>query len=246
MAPVAVAVIPCRFGAMRFPGKPLADIHGKPMLWHVYQQASKAKNISRVIIATDDDRIRNTCEILGLDVVMTRSDHVSGTDRVAECASRLEGDIFVNVQGDEPMIDPDAIDLVAGAMLDCRDDRIVATNGYNAMHSPSDVIDTNVVKVVMRLDGRALAYSRMAIPFPKGAEVQFNRQLGLYAFRREGLQHFSAHEAGPVERAEGVEMFRFLEHGYDVLMVETPADEGIPVDTMSDLERVRAMMKRST
>lgn len=237
-----IAIIPCRYGAMRFPGKPLADIHGKPMLWYVYQQAAKAASIDQVVIATDDDRIRQACEVLGLNVIMTRKDHVSGTDRVAECAERLDGDIFVNVQGDEPMIDPDAIDLVTRAILDCDDQSILASNGFATLDDASDVIDTNVVKVVMRQDGRALSYSRMAIPFPKGGKVQFHRQLGLYAFRREGLKHFQANRPGPLERAEGVEMFRFLEHGADVLMVNTPPDEGIPVDTGADLERVRVMI----
>lgn len=239
-----IAVIPCRYGAQRFPGKPLADIHGKPMLWYVYQQALKAPSIDEVLIATDDDRIRKSCEVLGLNVMMTRNDHVSGTDRVAECASQLDGDVFVNVQGDEPMIDPEAIERVARAMLDCKEETTLATNGFNELNAASDVIDTNVVKVIMRIDGRALGYSRMALPYPKGGKVQFYRQLGLYAFRREGLEHFSNNKPGPLEQAEGVEMFRFLEHGFDVKMVLTPSDEGIPVDTFSDLERVRAMMKR--
>mgnify|MGYP003652274099 FL=1 len=237
-----IAVIPCRYGAVRFPGKPLADINGKPMLWHVYHQALKANSIDDAVIATDDDRIRKSCDVLGLNVMMTRNDHVSGTDRVAECAERLEGEIFVNVQGDEPMIDPEAIDRVARALAESGEN-ILVTNGYAAFDSASDVIDTNVVKVIMRIDGRALAYSRMPIPFPKGAKVDFQRQLGLYAFRRAGLKHFSTHRPGPIEQAEGVEMFRFLEHGADVLMVETPSDGAIPVDTISDLERVRAMMK---
>lgn len=243
MAAKIIAVIPCRFGASRFPGKPLADIHGKPMLWHVYNQASKARTVDEVLIATDDDRIRKISETLGLNVMMTRSDHVSGTDRVAECASRIDADIFVNVQGDEPMIDPTAIDAVAQAMIDCQNQNVLATNGFNDLPDASDVIDTNIVKVVMRIDGRALSYSRMAIPFPKGAKVDFLRQLGLYAFRKSGLEHFTAHRPGPLERAEGVEMFRFLEHGADVQMVRMPNDEGIPVDTPNDLERVRALMK---
>ncbi|EAU42373.1 3-deoxy-D-manno-octulosonate cytidylyltransferase [Fulvimarina pelagi HTCC2506] len=239
-----IAIIPCRYGASRFPGKPLSDIHGKPMLWHVYHQATKAPSIDRVIIATDDDRIYQKCEILGLEVMMTRGDHVSGTDRVAECASRLDGEVFVNVQGDEPMIEPEAIERVAKAILESTDENIVASNGFNEMCDPSDVIDTNVVKVVMRQDGRALAYSRMPIPFPKGGKVQYFRQLGLYAFRKHGLERFVASKPGPLEMAEGVEMFRFLEHGYDVNMVQVPNDRGIPVDTPSDLERVRAMMAR--
>ncbi|NDV88058.1 3-deoxy-manno-octulosonate cytidylyltransferase [Aurantimonas aggregata] len=242
MAPRIVAVIPCRFGASRFPGKPIADINGKPMLWHVYQQTIAAEGIDAATIATDDDRIRKVCEVLDLPVLMTRSDHVSGTDRVAECAVRLDADIIVNVQGDEPMIEPEAIARVARGIATCDDRNVQASNGYNEISSPSDAIDTNVVKVVMTVSGLAMAYSRLPIPYPKGGAVRHLRQLGLYAFRREGLERFAALKPGPLEQAEGVEMLRFVEHGYGVQMVQVPNDEGIPVDTPADLDRVRALM----
>jgi 3-deoxy-manno-octulosonate cytidylyltransferase (CMP-KDO synthetase) len=238
-----VAVIPCRYGAVRFPGKSLADIHGKPMLWHVHRQASKAASLDQVLIATDDERIRSVCEELGLAVMMTRGDHESGTDRVAECALRLDADILVNVQGDEPMIDPDAIERVARGIIGCGDDRVQASNGFNEIASPTDAVDTNVVKVIMGSNGDALAYSRLPIPYPKGSAVQYHRQLGLYAFRRSGLEKFSSLRPGPLERAEGVEMLRFVEHGFGVRMVQVENDEAIPVDTPSDLERIRAMMR---
>ncbi|HEX2021045.1 MAG TPA: 3-deoxy-manno-octulosonate cytidylyltransferase [Aurantimonas sp.] len=242
MAPRIVAVIPCRFGASRFPGKPIADINGKPMLWHVYQQTIVAEGIDAATIATDDDRIRKVCEILDLPVLMTRSDHASGTDRVAECSARLDADIIVNVQGDEPMIEPEAIARVARAIAACDDPNVQASNGYNEIASPSDAIDTNVVKVVMTTTGLAMAYSRLPIPYPKGGAVRHLRQLGLYAFRREGLERFAALRPGPLEQAEGVEMLRFVEHGYGVQMVQVPNDEGIPVDTPADLDRVRTLM----
>jgi 3-deoxy-manno-octulosonate cytidylyltransferase (CMP-KDO synthetase) len=242
MAPHIVAVIPCRFGASRFPGKPIADINGKPMLWHVYQQTIAAEGIDAATIATDDDRIRKVCEILDLPVLMTRSDHASGTDRVAECAARLDADIIVNVQGDEPMIEPEAIARVTRAIAACDDPNVQASNGYNEIASPSDAIDTNVVKVVMTTTGLAMAYSRLPIPYPKGGAVRHLRQLGLYAFRREGLERFAALRPGPLEQAEGVEMLRFVEHGYGVQMVQVPNDEGIPVDTPADLDRVRTLM----
>lgn len=237
-----VAVIPCRFGAVRFPGKSLADINGKPMLWHVYQRTLQAKSLDHVLVATDDDRIRKACEVLDIDVMMTRGDHASGTDRVAECALRLDADVIVNVQGDEPMIDPEAIERVARGIIDCTDDNVQASNGFNEISSPTDAIDTNVVKAVMSRAGRAMAYSRMPIPYPKGGPVQYYRQLGLYAFRRTGLATFASLSPGPLEQAEGVEMLRFLEHGFGVQMIQVPNDEGIPVDTPSDLERVRALI----
>lgn len=213
------------------------------MMWHVYQQARKAKSLDGVLIATDDERIRKSCEILDLPVMMTRSDHVSGTDRVAECATRLDNDIFVNIQGDEPMIDPEAVDAVANALASCDDDRVVASNAWNYIGGTSDAIDTNVVKVLVGSNARALAYSRLPVPYPKTGTVVHRRQFGLYAFRRKGLKLFSELEPGELERAEGVEMYRFVEHGHDVLMVQVADDPAVPVDTRADLERVRSLMK---
>ncbi len=235
-------IIPCRYGAYRFPGKALADIHGKPMMWHVYQQALKAESLDDVFIATDDERIAAVCAELGLQSVMTRSDHATGTDRLAECATLIDCDIYVNVQGDEPMIAPQAIDTVTRGIMESEDSGTLAANGFNDIHLATDVIDTNIVKVVMATDGAALAYSRLPIPYPKDGAVQYHRQLGLYAFRKTGLETFADRSPGPVEQAEGIEMLRFLEHGYRVKMVRVPDFDGIPVDTPADLERVRKMM----
>ena len=240
-----IAVIPCRYGAVRFPGKSLADIHGKPMMWHVYQQTMKVDLIDRVIVATDDSRIEEAGRALGMETMMTTGDHFTGTDRVAECAGRLDADIIVNVQGDEPMIDPEAIERVTRAMVECDDPNVQASNGFNEIASPTDAVDTNVVKVICGTNGNALAYSRMPIPYPKGSAVTYRRQLGLYAFRRTGLELFSTIAPGPLERAEGVEMLRFVEHGHAVRMVQVPNDDGLPVDTPADLDRVREMMARA-
>ena len=239
-----IAIIPCRYGAVRFPGKSLADIHGKPMMWHVYQQTKKVKSIDRVVIATDDERIEKVGRELGLEMIMTRGDHFTGTDRVAECAGRLDADILVNVQGDEPMIDPDAIERVARAIVDCDDPNVQASNGFNEIADPTDAIDNNVVKVITATSGNALAYSRLPVPYPRGQAVTYKRQLGLYAFRKSGLELFSKTAPGPLERAEGVEMLRFVEHGYGVRMVQVANDDAISVDSPADLERVRALIGR--
>lgn len=239
-----IAIIPCRYGAVRFPGKSLADIHGKPMMWHVYQQTKKVKSIDRVVIATDDERIERVGRELGLEMIMTRGDHFTGTDRVAECAGRLDADILVNVQGDEPMIDPDAIERVARAIVDCDDPNVQASNGFNEIADPTDAIDNNVVKVITATSGNALAYSRLPVPYPRGQAVTYKRQLGLYAFRKSGLELFSKTAPGPLERAEGVEMLRFVEHGYGVRMVQVANDDAISVDSPADLERVRALIGR--
>jgi 3-deoxy-manno-octulosonate cytidylyltransferase (CMP-KDO synthetase) len=239
-----VGIIPCRYGAVRFPGKSLADIHGKPMMWHVYQQALKSELLQDVFIATDDDRIMEACAALDLNAIKTRDDHPTGTDRLAECVASVDSDIYVNVQGDEPMIAPEAIDRVARAIVESDDPDTLASNGFNDIHLATDVIDTNVVKVIMDIAGRALMYSRQPIPYPKDGPVQYHRQLGLYAFRKSGLETFASEKPGPVEAAEGIEMLRFLEHGYRVAMVRVPDDDGIPVDTPADLQRVREMLAK--
>lgn len=237
-----VGIIPCRYGAVRFPGKALADIHGKPMMWHVHRQASRADTLDEVVIATDDERISNACKQLSLPVMMTRTDHPTGTDRLVECMRNLDADIYVNVQGDEPMIAPEAIDIVTTAITKIDDPRVLASNGFKAIADPAEAINTNIVKVTMTVAGTALSYSRLPIPYPKDGSVQYFRQLGLYAFRKAGLETFAAHRPGPLELAEGVEMLRFLEHGYEVAMVRTPDDNAISVDTPADLDKVRRMI----
>jgi len=236
-----LGVIPCRYQSSRFPGKPLADLHGKPMMWHVYQQALKCSEFDSVYIATDDERIRSVCEDLGMLVQMTRNDHFTGTDRIAEFATLVDAEIYVNIQGDEPLIEPEAIIAVTRALVDCDDPRVMASNAFVPFVNTSDVVDTNNVKVVLNTHGNALYYSRQPIPFPKQGGAVYLRQLGLYAFRKSGLQVFSEHDPGPVEQAEGVEMLRFLEYGYQVLMAEV-TDNSIPVDTEYDLQRARVAM----
>ncbi|RLQ87790.1 3-deoxy-manno-octulosonate cytidylyltransferase [Notoacmeibacter ruber] len=243
--PNVAAIIPCRYGATRFPGKPLADINGKPMMWHVFQRARETQRVNDIYIATDDDRIAQQCEILDMPVIRTRSSHPTGTDRIAEAVRVVDAEIIVNVQGDEPMIDPRAIDAVIEALVESSGE-VLVTNGCHAISGSGDAIDTNNVKVVCDVSGNALAYSRLPIPYPKGDAVRHLRQLGLYAFRRDALKLFSSLEPGPLERAESVEMLRFVEHGHKVRMVEVESGNDIPVDTPTDLERVRqAMMQRT-
>lgn len=237
-----VCIIPCRYNSTRFPGKPLADIGGKPMMWHVYQKASTVGLLDEVYIATDDERIESVCHDYNMNCLRTRDVHETGTDRLTECAEKVVADIYVNVQGDEPMIDPCAIEAVTRTMQDCQDHRVMATNAFVPIEVPSDAVNTNAVKVLMTTEGMAMAYSRMAIPYPRGAEAFYRRQLGLYAFRRSGLQLFSELHPGPVELCENVEMLRLVEHGHSILMVQVDHCS-IPVDTESDLDRVRQLFK---
>ncbi len=236
------AVIPCRYQSSRFEGKPLALIGGKPMMWHVYQQASKASAIDETYIATDNQEIAATCDQWGMKWIMTSDMHPTGTDRVAECARLLDADVIVNVQGDEPFILPESIDAVTNALLHSQVDGLAATNGYGVLESEEDEADQGVVKVIFSGSGRALAYSRLPIPLSFRKKASRYRQLGLYAFHRHALEFFAATPQGPLEAAESVEMYRFVEHDRAVLMVGVE-ESGIAVDTPADLFKARQHYK---
>ncbi|MFJ1582549.1 3-deoxy-manno-octulosonate cytidylyltransferase [Streptomyces sp. NPDC088197] len=239
-SPRHIAVVPCRWGASRFPGKPLALLGGYPLLWHVHQRCLEARTITEAVVATDDDRIRAACDDLGIRCLMT-GEHATGTDRVAECVQHLDADAFINVQGDEPFISPDAIDAVSLALAESPSDLLVV-NACAELHAPAAVLDHNVVKVVTTTSGNALMFSRQPLPYPRDAYPAYLRQLGLYGFTPEALRTFRSLPQGPLERAEGVEMLRFIEHGYEVRTVLV-ADEGIGVDTPEDLRRAAAQME---
>lgn len=234
-----IGIIPCRFKSTRFPGKPLADIGDQPMMWHVYQQASKASELDDVYIATDDFRIEDTCKHLGMNVLMTKSTHLTGTDRVAECAEQLNAEAYVNIQGDEPFIDPDSIDAIARALRESDEESVMATNAYSIINDPEDIACPNVVKVITGLDGCAMAYSRSPIPYGQLQKATYRRQLGLYAFRKAALEAFTKRDQGPLEKVESVEMLRYIEYGDKVKMVEV-VESGIAVDTPEDLAHANA------
>lgn len=227
---IVLAVIPARFESHRLPGKPLADIAGKPMVQHVYERAS-ASAVDRVVVATDDVRIRDAVSAFGGEAVMTRSDHVSGTDRVHEAAGRAlagPGDIIVNVQGDEPLLDPTLVDRLVEAVRDGADVATAAT-------PVADAADPNVVKVVCDASGHALYFSRE--PIPHGGP--YLQHLGVYAFRRDALERFVTTSPGRLERIERLEQLRVLESGGRIRVVLV--DRAHPsVDTPADLAHVRA------
>jgi len=241
-----LAVIPARFGSTRFPGKPLALLNGKPLVWHVYQTCLNAKLLARTVVATDDARIADVCERLGIPSVMT-GPNPTGTDRVAECAQQpgyCDYSGYINVQGDEPFVSPAAIDTIALALREQDHNSITAVNAYSELSNPDDVANRNVVKVTICVNGRALAFSRQPIPYPHNAtNPTYFRQMGLYGFTATGLRTFATATPGPTERAEGIEMLRLLEHSHFVYMVKV-ADEGVAVDTPEDLERAKSFMQR--
>jgi 3-deoxy-manno-octulosonate cytidylyltransferase (CMP-KDO synthetase) len=243
---VAVVIIPARHRSTRLPGKALADIAGRPMVWHVAERARRARGIARVIVATDDVRIRDAVAGTGADVVMTSPDHPSGTDRLAEVARALDADVLLNVQGDLPLLDPAMVERLAGRMAD--DAALpMATIGV-PLHDEAEWRSPHVVKVVAGADGRALYFSRSPIPFDRDgvrapAEPLGWRHVGMYAYRREILLRLAALPPSPLERRESLEQLRALEHGIAIGVVSwTDAVPLIEVDTPADLERARAAM----
>jgi len=230
---------------------------GKPLVLWVAERALAARTVSRVIVATDDERILRAVEAAGFEAMMTRADHTSGSDRVAEVARGLDAGIIVNVQGDEPLIEPDTIDRAVNALID-EGEAMMATTS-ELIDTAADVLSRSVVKVIVDDAGRALSFSRNPIPFPKQAVRQhgsieaalrnepallfsFRKHTGLYVYRREFLLEFAGWPQTATEKAESLEQLRALEHAVTIKVVEATAPS-IGVDTKEDLERVRAMME---
>lgn len=237
-----VGVIPARYASSRFPGKALAKIAGKTVLQHVFERASRAIYLRQVVIATDDERIRDEARSFGAKVTMTRSDHLSGTDRVAEAVSSLNAEIVINIQGDEPLIDPSAIDALAVALVD--DETAPMATLKKRIEDLGEFTNPNVVKVVTDRNQYAIYFSRSPIPYDLSGEAVHYKHPGLYGYRREFLLAYSDLPVGPLERAERLEQLRAIENGHKIRVVETEY-ESVGVDTPQDLERVRRMMEIS-
>jgi 3-deoxy-manno-octulosonate cytidylyltransferase (CMP-KDO synthetase) len=239
----AVAVIPARLQASRLPGKVLIDIHGKPMVQHVYERAMSASRISQVIVACDDPRIAEAVERFGGTARITSPDHASGTDRIAEVARDLDADVVVNVQGDEPMLDPRDIDLAVDGLLE--DDAWSMSTLITPITLAEELDDPACVKAVVDPTGRALYFSRSRIPFCRDIRPMVDhpvyKHIGLYAFRRDFLLEYATWPPTPLQIAEGLEQLRVLENGCAIRCVLTPR-HSIGVDTETDLERVRELM----
>jgi 3-deoxy-manno-octulosonate cytidylyltransferase (CMP-KDO synthetase) len=235
----AIAIIPARFQSTRLPGKPLAEIQGKTLIEHVYRRVQAAESIERILVATDDERIAGAVRKFGGEVVMTRFDHESGTDRLAEAAAHLPSDaLVVNIQGDEPLIEPDVIDRAVAAARH-RDASIVTV--MTRLSDPAAVADPNRVKVVVDRNGFALYFSRSPIPFGGPTSGTTFLHLGLYVYRVEFLKQFTRLERAPLEIAERLEQLRALEHGFRIRVVEVES-ESWGIDTPADLERFKAVL----
>ena len=210
-----VAVIPARYQSTRFEGKPLADIHGKPMIYYVYKRVEESEMVDELLVATDDRRIYETVQKFGGQAVMTSPEHPTGTDRVAEVAAKLNSDIVVNVQGDEPLVRPEMIDLVVAPLLE--DESLKVVNLITRITEPSDYVDTTVVKAAKDKYDNLIYLTRAPIPYPKTKQrFVIYKQIGLYAFRREFLRTFVQLEQTDLELMEGIEFLRLIENGVRV------------------------------
>lgn len=237
-----VGIIPARYGSTRLPGKPLRDICGEPMIQHVYKRAAEAEVFNRVLVATDDERIKKRVEDFGGEAVMTSPEHKTGTDRLAEAAQRIEADIIVNIQGDEPLISPAMIGELVHPLL--ADSNLVMSTLKKEIKNKAEVNNPDLVKVVTDKEGYALYFSRLPIPYLRNQETgsKFYKHIGLYAYRKEFLLEFAQLAATPLEEAESLEQLRALENGYRIKVVETE-HAPIGVDTEEDLEKVRNLME---
>jgi len=237
-----LAVIPARYASSRFPGKALATLDSRTMLEHVYERATMSRYLTSVVIATDDRRIYNEARRFGARVQMTRPDHVSGTDRVAEVASAFEDvELVVNIQGDEPLIDPNAIDTAVLPLLE--EPAIPMGTLKKRIEDPREISDPNVVKVVTDRFKNAIYFSRSTIPFPReGDKIAHFKHIGLYVYRRDFLMRYPDMPLGVLEQAERLEQLRALENGFKIRVVETDY-ESLGVDTPEDLERVRSLFR---
>ena len=249
-----VAIIPARFASTRLPGKALADIHGQTLVERVYERARSATTVGRVVVATDDERIATVVRGFGGEVVMTSPDHATGTDRLAEAARAIEAEVIVNVQGDEPMLDPAGIDAAVGALVD--DPSLPMATLSVPVGSALEMLAPSVVKVVVDARGNALYFSRSPIPHVRlgvpgdprrrrrgggrpGARAQARRPLRVPA---RGAPALRVAPPSPLEEAEGLEQLRALHHGMRIRVVPMDGEGGVAVDTPEDLERVRALL----
>ncbi len=243
-----LAVIPARYDSQRFPGKVLADLAGKPVIQHVWERAGRAARVDEVVIATDSDRVACTAEAFGAQVFLSRTTHQCGTDRVAEAARALGCDLAVNIQTDEPMMEP----LLIDALVDLFDaPQVQFASAVAPIHSMVDFLDPNVVKVVCDDEGNALYFSRAPIPWDRaqpptpGASLPEGlpalKHIGIYLYRADALQRLAALPRSPLEVTESLEQLRILQQGWKMRILEWDY-HGVGLDTQADLERLRAAL----
>lgn len=235
-----IGVIPSRYASSRFPGKPLADICGKPMIWWVYNQASKVNLIDEIVVATDDERILNVCKTFDMDVVLTSNLHDTPTSRLYEVSTKIIGDKYVFIGGDEPLINPDSIRKVVQVAIE---EDAYAVNGMTKIKTAPQVIDFTNIKVVTSSSGYLLYTSRSPLPFPKGGlDFEYMKFVGIGVFSKEALEFYNKTPKSKLEKIEEMDLIRFLDGRKPVKMVEVECNN-ISVDTPKDLEAVIGIIK---
>ena len=247
-SPRVVGVIPARYASQRLPAKPLLDLLGKTMVLRVYEQAKKARRLSQVIVATDDERIASVVRSFGGEVIITPREIKSGSDRVAAVAERSDGDIFLNIQGDEPLIAPQMIDQAAAILID--DSHALVGTLAKRIESYEELLNPGIVKVVVDKYSSALYFSRSIIPFIRDEQESskwlskrtFYKHIGLYVFRKDFLLEFARMPESSLEQSEKLEQLRILENGYKIKVGFTEHDS-IPIDTLADANRVIEILK---
>ena len=236
-----VGVIPSRYKSSRFPGKPLADICGKPMVWWVYQEAKKVKCFEQVIVATESKFIVDKCRELGMNVMLTADTHPTGTDRVAEVAQKIDADLYVIIMGDEPLINAEDEERLVESIAENEDaDAVMLTEKFKY---PVDLANMTTIKLAINDAGDLIFMSRAAIPYPKETiGYSFYKNVGCYALRKPALDFFLRTKPGNIEKAEGIELLRLIENHKRVITVEIES-ESMAVDTPKDLERIRKVFE---
>ncbi|MFR8088299.1 MAG: 3-deoxy-manno-octulosonate cytidylyltransferase [Lachnospirales bacterium] len=241
-----IGVIPARYRSSRFPGKPLADICGKPMLWWVYRQCKKVDDFDAVYVATDDKQIFETCSSLGIDVMMTSDKHKTGTDRIGEVADKVGADLIVNIQGDEPLLEPETIKAAIRPFY--TNSQLQVSNLMTRIKNPVDAVNFTVPKVITNKEGIGIYLTRATAPYPKGSiDYAYYKQVCVYGFKPEALRFFCdyglKYGKAKIEAIEDIEILRFIENGYKVQYVEVES-ETVAVDTPNDLEKVREIISK--
>lgn len=239
-----IAIIPARYESTRFPGKPLALISGKSLIERTYSNAKKCGMLDRVVIATDDARIAEAAEGFGAEVCMTKKEHDSGTDRIAEAAEKLNlapGAIVVNIQGDEPLIEPETVEKLVAPMAE--DASLQMSTLSYRIRNPEETQSPNIVKVVSDREGFAMYFSRSVIPFSEGNEGVFYKHIGLYAYRKSFLLRFSRMAPSELEKRERLEQLRAMENGFKIKVIESDSDP-VEVDVPEDIQKVITQMRK--
>lgn len=234
-----VGVIPARFGSTRFPGKPLAAILGKPMIQHVYERVSLCRSLDEVVVATDHEKIAEAVQSFNGNVVMTSQSHETGSDRMAEVTTKVDGDFYINIQGDEPLIGHELIEQIITEAKRVSGAVITAKKKIDHIE---DIDNPNVVKVVTDTNGQALYFSRSTVPFNRSkSDCNYYKHLGIYGYPKRVIQEFVKLNSSSLERAEVLEQLRLLENGYKIQVVETQYD-AVGVDTPEDIEKVENLL----